>query len=299
MRIKYLQNVNTESLPIYIKEKFNKIKSLYVLQNSGLTYNLEELHYPIHKETFKRLYDLFENEQLFTTLHPNIIHDDKKNIVKHGFEEVKNNKSSDIKYYKFKREEYLTWYIEDNYQRGFLNGYNETFKIDDSLKLTDETTLKIQSNFNNIYYKCDESVERIKRLFDENFDESVLCSLYVYRFGEEEGRFIKSWDIILNNRAVFEKIFEKQKNTLNKSIIDWKGTQTEFIELVKALIESNTLAGKQKNIIEDLSIIFNIQIKNPDKLIQDIKNRNNGSETLFIDKLKSNLYNFITKEKTR
>lgn len=87
-------------------------------------------------------------------------------------------------------------------------------------------------------------------------------------------------------------IFENQKLT-------WHGNQTEFIELVKSLIENNNLRGIQKEIIENLSRYFGIQINHPDKLIQDIKKRNTGSETLFIDKLKSSLYDFISKENTR
>lgn len=79
----------------------------------------------------------------------------------------------------------------------------------------------------------------------------------------------------------------------------WHGTPTEFIELVKALIESNILKGKQKDIITNLSSVFGLKINNPDKLIQDIKNRNTGSETLFLDTLKTTLYDYFTKENRR
>jgi hypothetical protein len=81
--------------------------------------------------------------------------------------------------------------------------------------------------------------------------------------------------------------------------IDWKGTPTELMELIKALIENGTIKGTQKDIIKTFANFFNTEINNPDKLIQDIKGRNNGSETLFLDKVKSSLFNYLTKEKIR
>lgn len=77
------------------------------------------------------------------------------------------------------------------------------------------------------------------------------------------------------------------------------GTQTEFIELIKALVENGNLKGVQKDIINDLSAFFDIEIKHPNKLIQDIRKRNIGSETLFLDKLNSSLSDFITRENRR
>mgnify|MGYP003654561161 CR=1 FL=1 len=76
-------------------------------------------------------------------------------------------------------------------------------------------------------------------------------------------------------------------------------TQTELLELTKALIENGNLKGKQKDIINSFKQFFDIEINNPDKIIHDIKKRNIGSETLFIDKLKSSLYDYVTKENKR
>jgi hypothetical protein len=93
------------------------------------------------------------------------------------------------------------------------------------------------------------------------------------------------------------KFLELQKeNPNNNNIINWNGTQTDFIELVKALIENGNLKGTQTEIIKSLSNVFNIKINNENKLINDIKIRNNGSETLFLDKLKKTLFDYITLE---
>jgi hypothetical protein len=93
--------------------------------------------------------------------------------------------------------------------------------------------------------------------------------------------------------------FTSNKTTAKTQVVKWNGTQTEFIELIKSLIENGTLKGKQKDIIENLSQIFGIKINNPNKLISDLKQRNVDSETIFLDKLQSSLYNYITKEKRR
>ena len=75
----------------------------------------------------------------------------------------------------------------------------------------------------------------------------------------------------------------------------WKGTPTELMELIKALVETKKITGTQTEITEKLTRFFQIEIKYPHKLLQDIKNRNNGSETLFLDHLKETLLEHIQK----
>ncbi|WP_282069199.1 RteC domain-containing protein [Olleya namhaensis] len=81
--------------------------------------------------------------------------------------------------------------------------------------------------------------------------------------------------------------------------VKWNGTNVELIELIKALIENNSLKGQQKDIIESFCTFLNVEIKHPNKTITDIKKRNIDSETLFLDRLKSSLYDYITKENIR
>jgi len=81
--------------------------------------------------------------------------------------------------------------------------------------------------------------------------------------------------------------------------IKWRGSKIELIELLKALIENESIRGTQKEIFHQFSEFFDIELNYPDKTIQDIKNRNNGSETIFLDRLKATLYDYITKENIR
>lgn len=86
---------------------------------------------------------------------------------------------------------------------------------------------------------------------------------------------------------------------ISKKTIDFTGTQVQLMELVKALIENKSVRGKQKDIVKDFTDFFGLEVKSPDKIIQDIKNRNTGSETLFLNDLKSSLMQFISKENKR
>lgn len=90
------------------------------------------------------------------------------------------------------------------------------------------------------------------------------------------------------------------QNITNK--LSWSGDQTAFIELVKALIVNGNIKvnkGEQGKTIKTLSDFFNFKVNNPNKLISDLKKRNNGSETLFLNELKSSLLDYITIEKKK
>lgn len=90
-----------------------------------------------------------------------------------------------------------------------------------------------------------------------------------------------------------------QKEMHTDKTLNWIGNQTDLIELIKALIENGNIEikkGEQGKTIEIFSNFFNFPIKNPNKLIADLKIRNVESETLFLDQLKKSLFNYITRE---
>jgi hypothetical protein len=101
---------------------------------------------------------------------------------------------------------------------------------------------------------------------------------------------------ILSFTKIIDFLKIKKQNPKNENNLNWNGSQIEFIELVKALIENGNIKGTQTETIKSLSNIFNFKINNENKTINDIKNRNNGSETLFLDKLKKTLFDYITLE---
>lgn len=120
---------------------------------------------------------------------------------------------------------------------------------------------------------------------------------YVY-FNEYK---YKNFEYTVNQ--ILDWIDDKKNKLQNtgfiKSNIKWQGTQTELTELIKALIENGNIQGTQKDVFNSFTDFLNFDINNQSKLINDIKNRNNGSETIFLDKLKSSLLNFINRENKR
>ena len=133
---------------------------------------------------------------------------------------------------------------------------------------------------------------------DENYDVKALIKV---------GSFLKDYynlEVCNQLTTSFTKIIEylnseknKFKNDSEFPKVKFHGNQTEFIELLKALTANNNLRGIQKDNIEICSNFFDIKINNPTKLVSDINNsRNNGSETIFIDKLKKSLLYYIQQQ---
>jgi len=76
--------------------------------------------------------------------------------------------------------------------------------------------------------------------------------------------------------------------------LNFKGSQVEFIELVKALKEKGCFDENQNVVIDRMSNFFNIDIgKKPNLIIQDIKKRNN--QTKFLTELTNSLYDSFNK----
>jgi len=150
------------------------------------------------------------------------------------------------------------------------------------------------------FYECDENI-----LFDELIETKTFENL---RYEYVRCRYFQ---IAINKKIEFEngelnliKIDNKEELPKESQIktfktLKWHGTKIDLIELSKALVENGTLKGTQKDIIDSLGAFFDIDTTNQDKTINDMKKRNNGSETKFLTSLKLSLYKFITKENIR
>jgi len=124
----------------------------------------------------------------------------------------------------------------------------------------------------------------------------------VWNYGKEVGIFIKAWDCVLNNANIFEKMFQaKAVETLKPVLqpVKWEGDKIELIELFKALHVSGAITGVQAHLIKQFEAFFLIDLSNHNKSFNDLKIRNNGSETLFIDNLKKALKQGINKQSSR
>ena len=144
----------------------------------------------------------------------------------------------------------------------------------------------------NISYSLAKRIDYLKERAQE-----LGCNIQV-QIDENYAPFEYNGQLIYNpeDAESFELI---KTEKISKKTIDFTGTQVQLIELVKALIENKSVRGKQKDIVKDFTDFFGLEVKSPDKIIQDIKNRNTGSETLFLNDLKSSLMQFISKENKR
>ncbi|MGQ2982964.1 RteC domain-containing protein [Flavobacterium sp.] len=170
------------------------------------------------------------------------------------------------------------------YESGFTEGYNNFEKMLSSipfLEAVEET--KAYRIFSLVYNRS-----TIFNKFPLTEDGAIyrMSRQAVQTYGKEVGIFVRAWDYILNNANVFEKVFAEKEASMHPSqAIKFHGTPTQLTELTKALIANGNLKGIQSEIFKKLSTFFNVEIKDPDQTINKIKNRNNGSETLFLDTL--------------
>lgn len=191
------------------------------------------------------------------------------NFIEHLYFLVKNDFS--IPFLKSNSKEVLSYqikigdYIQNNIEE--LKSYN-TY----SLK-----ALALKSPLYQILSDLFSDID-IKEVFD--LEELI----FKYEF-KNWRKFIELINEKLNNSPTIKKI----------ETLKWKGTKADFVELSKALILSDMFNGTQKEIVEKLSTFLEIDIKNYDQKLIQIKGRNNGSETLFLNKLKQNLDNYFKK----
>jgi len=93
------------------------------------------------------------------------------------------------------------------------------------------------------------------------------------------------------------KYLKKQPNQMNISRpknLTFHLSQTELIELVKALLLAGKIKGFDKDAYEYLSIIFQVPLKtNASSTLQQIKGRNNDVATKFLDRLKRGLLDWL------
>ena len=187
------------------------------------------------------------------------------------------------KEYKEKYNDLLETYLleyEDYEEIDFVN--TEIQRYNDSINDLEQLENYIQEIVNRDWTPPNINKSLLKMCCNEFFDGGI--------------DYIKRDRSILSFTKIIEFLDIKKQNPKNENNLNWNGTQIEFIELVKALIENGNIKGTQTEIIKSLSNIFNFKINNENKTINDIKNRNNGSETLFLDKLKKTLFDYITLE---
>lgn len=165
------------------------------------------------------------------------------------------------------------------------------------------STLELHSRIKDITNNFEP--EQIKLLKGDVFNkiDELNDFIEIYSIGIEYPD--KDEQIVSSNLSIhflkttifYLDVLLESPNKPNEAVpkLNWNGTQTELIELLKAIVESKKIDGTQTEIIKAFSLFLGVEIKNPSKLINDIKLRNWESRTLFLDNLKSNLTQFLDK----
>ena len=81
--------------------------------------------------------------------------------------------------------------------------------------------------------------------------------------------------------------------TTKNETLQWYGTQTQLIELIKALIENGNLKGEQENIFKIIQRMFNFKLNNIDQAITKYNGRHQGDEAIFLKNLQNTFLNYI------
>jgi hypothetical protein len=122
--------------------------------------------------------------------------------------------------------------------------------------------------------------------------EVIENNYFLFDFAQEKSTSKSSFDAVKNNFSKDENFEQNAINTIN-----WQGTELEFTELFKSLIESKKLNPElsQKEIFNRLRRNFNIQDFDETDKIREITNRIN-TPTPFLNILETALNNYRNKQ---
>ncbi len=197
-------------------------------------------------------------------------------------------------------EELLKIDIFDKVKNKNVNGFIKVYYKENECGKNDEYI--ITKSFFIFYLKKILKFQLRRKKGSENITLRISFNIgNFYNFRKAHNKINNYIDkYIENGQPQPEQVQEQTKETIpteqiQKPKFKTNITQTELIELVKALIENGTISGTQKDIIKDFADFFGIKVNNPNKLITDIKGRNSESETLFLDKLRNSLMDYIIK----
>lgn len=67
----------------------------------------------------------------------------------------------------------------------------------------------------------------------------------------------------------------------------FRGTQMQLFEVMHAMIANGDLSGTKKEIAEEFSIFFGVELTHIYKYRNDLNKRNEGNESKYLDTLKA------------
>jgi hypothetical protein len=132
----------------------------------------------------------------------------------------------------------------------------------------------------------------------EDVDKVFFESTSIYKLYQEirnEFHDLKKLEFLILKRSELTGGFIKKDNLPEvDNNLQWYGSQSELIELAKALIINGNLKGNQEKIFESIQKAFNFELNNIDQAITKFNARSVETETKFLSKLKKSLSNYIS-----
>lgn len=268
----YFLNINSDALPRQMQMEFNKVKVQYEVISCEFDENYQEIEIGINKDILCKFKELLSDKKLRVTISEMFLFKEPSTI-EYGFSKFEHQ---NLIYFNITGQDYLGWFLKQTYTQGFLEGYNYKFESDFELFHT------VFKNNNDQY----------SNILNKNFKNPVIDFHYLTLYGVEKGKFLSAWNMILKRPFDFERFFEYEKSEVIKPI-QWHGKSTELIELIKALIVNGNLKGEQKEIFKSIEKMFNHNLNNIDQAITKFNSRNNDSQTIFINQLKSSFQKYL------
>lgn len=199
--------------------------------------------------------------------------------------------------------------LEENYldEINTLDFFNLLYSELEFYLNNSENYLAIKEHFDAINFKNSKHTVKffhwLSKIIKLEFDKRETSELeikaleiiednyFLFDFAQEKNKNKSSFDEVKND---FSKNENFEKNRINT--INWQGTELEFTELFKSLIESNKLNPEltQKEIFNRLRRNFNMQDFDEKDKIKEITNRTN-TPTPFLNILETALINYRNK----
>lgn len=216
MESKLLWGANLDALPPLIREEFEKIQYEFVKRSTKPVLEIEKV--------YSELCDLQRQHKLY------------ENISQNEWEE---------EFVLLLNKKY--WGMWKEYRNGFEKGYAEPNLKDDVFNNESNVINRIFSGVYNVFEKLSPSITTKKTdhhplliWFDslqylafnrpiKSNEKTFLCiENHFFEYGQAVGKYVKCWDIILNNAVMFKDIFnEYYRIDVNKETTILKSNNTE------------------------------------------------------------------------
>ncbi len=139
----------------------------------------------------------------------------------------------------------------------------------------------------------------LQKYFEQREFINFIMSLFI----EPQKSMVSNILNILNKKLMTIKDSKAEKNSSERTTIEWNKTDTDFLELVTALIESRSIKNIENNLsrkqaIKELSLFFNLEIKDAESKLSRATDRKKDASP-FLTTLKDSFDDYCRRKDER